>query len=202
MPYNITDMDELDILREQMAIMKKNLDSQQIINKQLMRTVMGQRASWLNRLVTVEIVLLPLFFLIFVASCLLFKISIWYAIIFLVLGAIDTALDWHTLRISPKTIATSSLVEIKKVLINQKKKRFWQTAISLPLALVWLVAYIYAIATGNDMQNPEPVNMGGLIGGLIGGIIGTILVIVIYRKAQKTNDAIIKELEDTEDADA
>lgn len=62
--------------------------------------------------------------------------------------------------------------------------------ISLPLALIWLM--LFATAVLSDKQSPE--GYAGLIGGIIGGLVGGIIVIILFRKAQKTNDGIIEEI--------
>ncbi len=185
-------MDELNILKEEMAAMKRNLDKQQIVNEKLMRTVMRQRTSWLNTFVKIEIIALPFIYLIFAGICAFYKISQWYAITFLILAAIDSFMDLRTFRISPKIFSTCSMMEVRKLLIKQKKERFIQTCISAPAAIIWFV--LFAIGVMGDPQSPE--GYGGLVGGLIGAIIGAIVVVILYRKAQKTNDSIIDEIEE------
>ena len=38
-------MDQLDILKQEMAELKRNLDKEQIVNDRLLRTVMRQKAG-------------------------------------------------------------------------------------------------------------------------------------------------------------
>lgn len=192
---NILDMDELDILKEEMAALKRNLDKEQIVNDRLMRTVMRQRASWLNKFVTVEFCLLPFTYLLFAGICAFFKISQWYAVTFLILAVIDAVVDLRTFRISPKIFSTCTMLEVRKLLVKQKKERFIQTCVSLPLAIIWIILLLYAISRASDpMATDHALNYGSVIGGIIGGIIGAVVVLVIYRKAQKTNDYIIDEI--------
>lgn len=82
---------------------------------------MKQRASWLNVLVNVEIITIPLVSFMLLGLCQLFNISIWYATSMLVLSIIDIAFDWHTMRISPKLLGTASILELRKKLVRQKK---------------------------------------------------------------------------------
>lgn len=190
-------MDELDILKEEMAALRRNLDKEQIVNDKLLRTVMRQKASWLNTFVKAEILALPFVYLLFVVICAGFRISQWYAFAFLILGLIDSVVDLRTFRISPKIFSTCSMMEVRKILVRQKKERFIHVCIALPLSLIWLYLLCNAIFRATDPNAVDhALNFGGAIGGIIGGIIGAIVVIIIYRKAQKTNDVIIEDAGD------
>lgn len=194
------DMDELEKLRVEMDALKRNLDKQQIVNKDLMRTVMKQRASWLNNLVIGEIVLLPVLFIMFMAMCVVLHVSVWFAVALLVIGGIDTAFDWRTLRISPRLISTSSIMQLRRTLVKQKKQRFWQTMIGTVLAIIWLILFASAALHADGLAEEDHlINFGGAIGGVFGGIFGGIAVVWIYKKAQKTNDDILSDLDEIEE---
>lgn len=193
-------MDELEKLRVEMDALKRNLDKQQIVNKDLMRTVMKQRASWLNNLVIGEIVLLPVLFIMFMAMCVGLHVSVWFAVALLVIGGIDTAFDWRTLRISPRLISTSSIMQLRRTLVKQKKQRFWQTVIGTVLTIIWLILFASAALHAEGLAEEDHlINFGGAIGGVIGGIFGGIAVVWIYKKAQKTNDDILSDLDEIEE---
>lgn len=193
------DMDELEKLRVEMDALKRNLDKQQIVNKDLMRTVMKQRASWLNNLVIGEIVLLPVLFIMFMAMCVGMHVSVWFAVAFLIIGGIDTAFDWRTLRISPRLISTSSIMQLRRTLVKQKKQRFWQTVIGMVLTIIWLILFASAAPHAVGLaEEDHQINFVGAIGGVFGGILGGIVVAWIYKKAQKTNDDILSDLDEIE----
>ncbi len=191
-------MDELEIMRHQLAAMKSRLDSQQIINRELMRKVMRSKASWLNRFVNVEIITVPIVYLLLVIICVGYGISQWFAGVFLLMGAIDAALDWRTVRIPPRMFGTASIIYLRKYLIRQKKERMIQTCIMFPLTLIWLVAFLSAMLAGTDMSLAGDIlvaaRQGGIIGGVIGGLIGLVMVVVIFRKMQRTNDTLLSDL--------
>ena len=184
-------MDELNILKEEMAALKRNLDKEQIVNDKLLRTVMRQRASWLNTFVLVEFIMLPLLYIIFAVACAIFGISQWYAFAFVILGLADAIVDLRTFRINPKIFSTCSMMEVRKILIKQKKERFIHLCVALPLAIIWLL--LFAMAVFKD-GNGSPVSYAGVWGGCIGCVIGAIAVIILYRKAQKTNDTIVDDI--------
>lgn len=188
-------MDELNILKEEMARLKQSLDKEQIVNDKLMRTVMRQRVSWMNVFVKSEFIILPITFIIFVIACAFFGISQWYAIAYLIIGLLDAVVDLRTFRISPKIFSTWSMMEVRKLLIKQKKERFIHLCIAFPIAILWLVLFAKAIFDNQAKAfGTDPDGYVGICGGIIGAIIGGISVIIIYRKAQKTNDTIIDDL--------
>lgn len=188
-------MDELNILKEEMAALKRSLDKEKIVNDKLMRTVMRQKSSWLNTFVKVEFIMLPILYLMFAGICAYFHVSQWYAVALLVLSLIDVMVDMRTFRISPKVFSTYTMLEVRTLLLKQKKERFIHICVAFPLAVVWLILMLNAIAKASDPHAMDhAINFAGVIGGLIGGIVGGIVVLVIYRKAQKTNDFIIDEI--------
>lgn len=190
-------MDELDILKQEMAGLKEMLDKEQIVNDRLMRTVMRQKTSWLNTFVKVEFIILPITFLVFVAVCAVFNISQWYAISFLILGGVDALMDLRTFRISPKIFSTCSMMEVSRLLQKQKKERFIHMCIAFPLAIVWIIMILNAIVRAHDpFATDHAFNISAAIGGVVGGLIGGVIVLIIYRKAQKTNDGIAQMIND------
>ena len=187
-------MEQLDILKQEMAQLKRNLDKEQIVNDRLLRTVMRQKASWLNRFVIVEFIMLPVLYLMFAGICAFFHVSQWYAVTLLIFSFIDVAVDMRTFRISPKVFSTCTMLEVRHMLVKQKKERFIHMCIALPIAIVWLILMLNAIANASDPSATDhTLNFAGVIGGIIGGVVGGIVVFVIYRKAQRTNDTLIDE---------
>lgn len=191
-------MDELEIMRQQLAAMKHSLDSQQIVNRQLMRKVMRSKASWLNRFVNVEIILIPVVYILIAAICAAYDISQWFSGTFLIFGAIDTALDWRTVRIPPRMFSDSSIIDLGKFLMRQKKERMIQTCVMYPLTLIWLIAFVSAMLVSTDMSFAgdylAAARQGGIIGGIIGGLIGLVVIVIIFRKMQHTNDTLLSDL--------
>ncbi len=165
-----------------MAALKRSLDKEQIVNDQLLRTVMRQRASWLNKFVIVEFCLLPFVYLLFVGICAFFHVSQWYAVVFLILALFDVLADLRTFRISPKVFSTSTMLEVRRMLVKQKKERFWHVCIALPMSIIWLILLLNAISHASfPTATDHAINFGGVIGGIIGGVIGGIVVLIIYR---------------------
>ncbi len=195
-------MEDLEIMREQLAAVKRKLDTQQIINKELMRKVMRNKAAWLNKLVTGEMIALPVVFILFAILCAIYDISQWYAISFLVIAGIDSALDRRTVRIPSHMFSEASIFDLKRLLIRQKKERFIQTCIALPVCLVWLGAFLTAAAskTAPSISDDtlQAFRTGGVFGGIVGGIIGAIAAVILYRDIRRTNDNLLNDIQDLE----
>lgn len=195
-------MDELEIMRQQCAALKQRLDTQQIINKDLMRNVMRGKASWLNNYVIGETIAMPFLMLIILAGCLLFGVSIWYAVAFLILGGIDTAFDWRTMRIPSEAICTASIIDLRKLLMRQKRERMIQICISTPLAIIWCIMLCMNIFTTRESVMPaeyyESFNRGGIIGLWVGIAVAIIIIAVIYVKMQRTNDQLLRDIRELE----
>ncbi|MDE6287689.1 MAG: hypothetical protein K2M00_02760, partial [Muribaculaceae bacterium] len=169
-------MEDLEIMREQLAAVKRRLDTQQIVNNKLMRKIMRHKAAWLNKFVTGEMIALPVVFILFAILCAGYGISIWYAIAFLIIAGIDTAVDRRTVRIPPHMFSDASIVELKKLLIRQKKERFIQTCVALPACVIWLVAFFIAAAANTNISVSDDFTQALRTGGLFGGIAGGVIV--------------------------
>jgi len=196
---NETDtLQELEALKAEMATLKQNLNKEQIINKDLLRTVMRQKSSWINKFVKFETIILIPTYLMIALICYFSHVSQWYAFVFLVLAGIDNLVDYRTYCIPAKLFSTSTMVEIRNRLIRQKKERFIHLCISLPACLIWLGALGYEMCQsfGKDDVSRFFVNEGSLIGGIVGGIIGLTVVLVLHFKAQRTNDLLLGEIHD------
>lgn len=200
-------MEDFEIMRQQLAELKRRLDTQQIVNKGLLRKLMRRKASWLNRLVIVEIASLPFIYLIFAVTCYAAGISQWFASLYLIFGSIDVLLDCRTVRIPPRMFSEASLIGLRKFLIRQKRERFIQTVVSTPLAVIWIVAFAIALFSNVDMNLTDDGTLahaslvGGIWGGGIGAVIGVVAVIILYRKIERTNDSLLGDISDLEQSE-
>lgn len=195
-------MEELEIMRQQLTSMKQQLDTQKIIHKDLLRKIMRGKASWLNKFVYIELLTLPLIYLLLLIICGGYGISHWYATSFIILGILDVAFDWRTVRIPSKLFGTSTILGLKKFLLRQMKERFIQTCIGLPLAIIWLIAFFMAIVASMDINASDDImraaRTGGVAGGIAGGIIGAIVVIILYKRIQRTNTNLLNDIRELE----
>lgn len=191
-------MDELDVMRQQFADMKRQLDTQQIVNKDLMHKVMRGKVSWMNILVKGEVIALPLLTLLFLRISSNLGISLWYAIAFFILAGIDTLGDFYTVRIPTRLFSTCSMLDLKKFLVRQKTLRFRQVCVSLPLSLIWVALFAYQLTYHLNMEladNAEHALLIGIIlGAGVGVVVAVIVVVSLYRKMQLTNDQLLSDI--------
>ncbi len=196
-------MDELEIMRAQLEAMKQRLDSQQIVNQSLMRKIMRRKASWLNIYVNAEIISIPILFGAIAVACNLFNMSLWYAWVFLVMCVVDVAVDWRYVRIPPKLFGAASIVGFKEFLRKQKRVRYLSMCVMLPLSLIWVLMFTYSMMIHNPnpylAAHPEVARAFGIGNGIFGCILGAVVVILIYRKMQRTNDDLLSDIRDLED---
>lgn len=163
---------------------------------------MRSKASWLNRFVIGEIIMMPFLYLFFAGLSAFFEISQWYAVVFLICGAVDVFLDWRNVRIPSAMFGTASVLELKKFLLRQKKERFIQTCVMTPLVVIWLVLFFLAMNEKTFLPDSDSIAQaakdGALIGGFIGGVIGLVVVILIYYRMQHTNDDLLRDIRELE----
>lgn len=192
-------MDELTTLRNQLASMKHSLDRSQIINKNLMTNVMRNRSSWLNNTVLMEVIATPVIALLIYDISKSVGISAWFAIVFFIGSAIDTAFDYKTLRIPRIWFSEMEVVALRRRLLRQKLQRKRQFIVSLPVATVWSAWFGFEYIThGIGAHIPQgPVTTASIctiVALLV--IFGVWLSVAIFRKAQRTNDNLIRQLDD------
>lgn len=197
-------MDELEIMRGQLAAMKQKLESQQIINAELMRSVMRGKALWLNKLVNIEIILVPFLYLFFVGICALLDVSQWFSFSYLVLSVVDVYFDRRTIRIPARMFSESSILDLKRCLLRQKRERFIQVCVATPAVVVWLVLLAMKIlektAGVDEIRNMGKAGIGGVVGAVIGAVIGIIVIVILYRKMQGTNDDLLRDIRNLENS--
>lgn len=192
-------MDELNELRNQMAAMKQSLENYSIVNQRLMRTVMKQRSGW-NNYVIAEIIGAPFLALLMIGLCSLIHISMWIAYTIIIAMILSTYVDWKsTMRILPADINSLSLMELKKKLQKQKYYRKIQLLVELPLSLAWAAWFLIEYLHQQDaFKNLSEVAWGSVIFMVFMLALSAIVVIILYKKAQQTNDRIIDDIEHTD----
>ncbi len=112
-------------------------------------------------------------------------------------AAIDTAIDWRTVRIPGRMFGTASILELKRRIIRQKKERSVQICVSLPLTVIWMLAFIHADRAASASCTFSL--SGNLIGTIVGVGASAVLVVFIYRKIQRTNDSLLTDISSFEE---
>jgi hypothetical protein len=196
METNNNNINELEQMREQMNIFKSRLDQQQIINEQLVRNSMGGKLSWIKSFVWGEIIIVPIFLLLFAPFHAQMGLS-WWLFAFLAIGLIADAIgDFIINRIPKSQLLSGDLVETSQRLVKMKKQRTWWFVTGLVFVLIWFVWFCAELIMNSKIAGGTPGKeyLPFIVFCVIGGIIGAIIAWLIFRKMQKTNNQLIEQI--------
>lgn len=194
----INNNNELEIMRSQMASFKKQLEQQEIINSRIMSESMKKKFSWIKKMIIGEIILIPIFLYLAFAAKYNFNLSWWSTSTFIILLLCDVWCDYdiNMRAIKNSDYSRDNLVNTMEKLLRMKQRRTKQTAIML-IALIGLIIWLSIEISLHLMSIDADTGMWGVFyGGVVGGVIGIAVSWWIYRKMQKTNDEMIKHIEE------
>lgn len=189
---------ELEIMRSQMASFKKQLEQQEIINSRIMAESMKKKFSWIKRMIIGEIILTPiLLYLAFAAKC-YFDLSWWSVGTFVILLLCDVwcGYDINMRAIKNSDYSRDNLVNTMEKLLRMKQHRTKQAAIMLITLIGLIIWFLIEISLHLISINAATRMWGVFYGGVVGGVIGIAVSWWIYCKMQKTNDEMIKQIEE------
>ena len=191
MMTNNDNNNELDVMRQQLEILKQKLNEQTIVNDRLIRKAMSSKMSWIQKYIWFELLcLIPVAALCFVGMKLLVPTVSWLPIIgILLLMLADVLFDFYVNHTSAKDWLSENLVETGHRLVWMKRMRWWQFVVSMPLA-IGLFAWYFSGFTENEMLRSM------IAGGTIGGVVGLCIGIWILIKMNHTNDELIQQIRD------
>ena len=194
----INNNNELEIMRSQMASFKKQLEQQEIINSRILAESMKKKFSWIKKMIIGEIILIPIFLYLAFAAKYNFNLSWWSTSTFIILLLCDVWCDYdiNMRAIKNSDYSHDNLVNTMEKLLRMKQRRTKQTAIML-IALIGLIIWLSIEISLHLISINAATGMWGVFyGGVVGGVIGIAVSWWIYRKMQKTNDEMIKQIEE------
>ena len=198
MDNNINNDLQLEQMRQQMTELKQQLDKQQIVNEQLLRQSMTSKMSWIKRDIWVEAAMIPVLLLILAPIHAMLGLSWWLYGFLAVMLVVDVAADFRINRIDRNQLLSGNLVEASRQLTQMKKHRAWAFALGMVVVIIWIVWFLIELKNCQGMQDSDFLNgfaQGGIVGGIIGGVIGLIVAWIIYSKMQRTNDEVIRSID-------
>lgn len=193
---NSIEMNELNEMREQLATLKKQLESQEIVNDRLIKEAMSRKLSMINSkaiwIGVVCLIMIPLGYLNFqrighstyfcVATSCLFFISF-------------VAMFVSHYRIRKRYILSGNLVTVYKEVARMRKIykswHYW----SIPMLVVWFVWMEYEIYLNlahEDLTAMLTISCSAIFGGIIGGIIG----LRIHKRTLRIADDLLLQIEE------
>lgn len=194
----INNNNELEIMRSQMASFKKQLEQQEIINRRIMSESMKKKFSWIKKMIIGEIILIPIFLYLAFAAKYYFDLSWWSVATFVILLLCDVWCDYdiNMRAIKDSDYSHDNLVNTMKKLLRMKQRRTKQTAIMLTATIVMSIWLLIEIGFHLIAINADTGMWLVFYGGGTGAFIGVVAAWWIYRKMQKTNDEMIKQIEE------
>ena len=193
---NSIEMNELNEMREQLATLKKQLNTQEIINDRLIKEAMGRKLSALNNsaiwICIVCLVMIPLGYFNFQRMGYSEAFCIATSALFLICLI---AMIFSHYRIHKRDVFSGNLVTVYKEVARMKKIykswHYW----SIPMLIVWfgwLEYEIYLNQANEDITALLAISASGIFGGIIGGIIG----LRIHKRTLRTADDLLRQIEE------
>lgn len=194
----INNNNELEIMRSQMASFKKQLEQQEIINSRIMAESMKKKFSWIKKMIIGEIILIPIFLYLAFAAKYYLDLSWWSTSTFIILLLCDVWCDYdiNMRAIKNSDYSRDNLVNTMEKLLRMKQRRTKQTAIMLTATIVMSIWLLIEIGFHLIAINADTGMWLVFYGGGTGAFIGVVAAWWIYRKMQKTNDEMIKQIEE------
>lgn len=194
----INNNNELEIMRSQMASFKKQLEQQEIINSRIMSESMKKKFSWIKKIIIGEIILIPIFLYLVFAAKYYFNLSWWSVVTFVILLLCDIWCDYdiNMRAIKDSDYSRDDLIDTIEKLVKMKQRRAKQTAIMLTATIVMSIWLLIEIGFHLIAINADTGMWFRFYGGGTGAFIGVAVAWWIYRKMQKTNDEMIKQIEE------
>ena len=191
---------ELELLRQQMNVLKEKLDAQEIVNDRLVAKSMRKEMSWIKKYIYVQFALIPFVALIWVGIKYILGLSWWNYSFLMLVCVISVYVDYviNVKALSNADYHKNNLIETARKLVKMKRQRTIQMIVEILLLILWLIWTILEVNSAQSTATGlrQSLLQGGIIGGYIGGVIGIIVAFVIFYKMQRTNDRMIEQIDD------
>lgn len=191
---------ELELLRQQMNVLKEKLDAQEIVNDRLVAKSMRKEMSWIKKYIYVQFALIPFVALIWVGVKYILGLSWWNYSFLMLVCVISVYVDYviNVKALSNADYHKNNLIETARKLVKMKRQRTIQMIVEILLLILWLIWTILEVNSAQSTATGlrQSLLQGGIIGGYIGGVIGLIVAFVIFYKMQRTNDRMIEQIDD------
>ena len=181
-------------MKEQIALLKKTIERQDIVSDRLMRRTMKRKMRSLNREARFVYVL-GAFALVYCNIVFFYmNLSLWFSLATTVfmLAAIGYTV-WMHRGLSVEEISTGRLVEVgRKVARMKRMGQRWLCGV-FPFLAVWFGGFVWEIW---QSEANKDLALGMIVGGAVGGIVGGIIGYMRYRNTQRLADEILDNIKD------
>lgn len=183
-------IDHMEELKLQFAILTDKLESQEINNERLLRTVMKTKMKSINKYYYWLFFLgLPIIILCFQTFYCKGQVSLLFYVSTVLLAVLDTICGMVINKMGNNQWQEADLLTARQTLVQMKQRRKKGEIISIPLVIIWLSFFVLEVFRSS--ANAFMLSTFAVIGGLLGLGIG----LLAYRKMQRTNDELIREID-------
>lgn len=183
-------IDHMEELKQQFAILTDKLESQEINNERLLRTVMKTKMKSINKYYYWLFFLgLPIIILCFQTFYCKGQVSLLFYVSTVLLAVLDTICGMVINKMGNNQWQEADLLTARQTLVQMKQRRKKGEIISIPLVIIWLSFFVLEVFRSS--ANAFMLSTFAVIGGLLGLGIG----LLAYRKMQRTNDEQIREID-------
>lgn len=181
-------------MKEQIALLKKTIERQDIVSDRLMRRTMKRKMRSLNREARF-VYILGAFALVYCNIVFFYmNLSLWFSLATTVfmLAAIGYTV-WMHRGLSVEEISTGRLVEVgRKVARMKRMGQRWLCGV-FPFLAVWFGGFVWEIW---QSEANKDLALGMIVGGAVGGVVGGIIGYMRYRNTQRLADEILDNIKD------
>lgn len=191
-----SNFNELEALRKDMALLKNKLDTQEIINEELIHRTVRTSLKGMSRdqLIWIFIALFGIPYCTWVFHGAGFSLAFTIATA-LFLAVCAVIMVFNRIKLNRiMDVSEKDLLSCAEELQKMKKQDMSRIKYSLGVVAVWLIwFYCEIFRMAQTSGNPEyfiGMGIGGLVGGLIGGFFGVRYFIKSQREMQENIDSI------------
>lgn len=183
-------MDHMEELKQQFVILTDKLESQEINNERLLRTVMKTKMKSINKYYYWVLFLgLPVIVFCFQSFYNEGRISLLFYVSTLLLAVLDTMGGIIINKIGNNQWQEADLLTARQTLVQMKQRRKKVEIISIPLVMIWLSFFVLEVFRSTT----DALMLSSLA--VIGGMVGLGMGLLAYRDMQRTNDELIREID-------
>ena len=185
-------IEEFEMMKKQLEVLKDKLDKETIINEQLMRKTMKDKVSKLHKeaIIIACVALFGIPYCTWVFSFMhMSYLFIGVTDVFLAIAIVYTFFTHKGLKAND--LLNGNLVDVSYKITKMRHLESAWLRFSIPFITCWFAWFIFELMKQNG-DEAKGMAIGGAVGGVIGAIIGTIK----YRKSRKKSQEILLQIKE------
>lgn len=185
-------IEELDMMKKQLEVLKDKLDKETIINEQLMRRAMKEDVSKFHKdaIIRCCVALLGIPYCTWIFSFM--HMSELFIIVTDISFAIAIVYTYITHKgLKANDLLNGNLIEVSYKITRMRHLESAWLRFSIPFVIIWFAWFMFEL-----MKQNGDVAKGMAIGGVVGGVIGAIRGPMKYRKSRKKSQEILLQIKE------